>query len=202
MRLCIVLEEVFPFPYLYVPKCSIAGPVRTLGSSPKSARISRSMNQPFDRPEQEITEPTRRAIFDELTLHQMAPNGRLDEEAFFQRVFNLTELPTHDYRTEQFPNMAADLWQHRVRNHDWGDDWWVTDDRLDLLHAPDETFLRFLAEMVHPVVRPDAADRETYLEIFNRHLAAELWEIGVVNQVGAHPIYGSRRLGADAAGRD
>ena len=50
--------------------------------------------------------------------------------------------------------MAADLWQHRVNNDDWGDGWWWTDDRLALLNAPDETFLRFLAEMVHPVVRP------------------------------------------------
>ena len=90
--------------------------------------------------------------------------------------------------------MAADLWQHRIMNADWDDDWWVTDDRLDLLHAPDETFLRFLAEMVHPLVRPDATAREAYLEVFNRRLVAEGWEIGVVNRMGVHPIYGGRRL--------
>ena len=91
--------------------------------------------------------------------------------------------------------MADDLWQHRVNNPmDWPDGWWWEDDRLVLLHAPDETFLRFLAEMVHPIVRPDPAERETYLEVFNSHLAAEGWEIGLVSQVGAHPIYGGRRL--------
>ena len=154
------------------------------------------MNQPFmDRPEREITEPTRRNIADELILRNMIPNGRLDELAFFSRLFNLNDLPTYDSRTNQFPDMTADLWQHRVRNlGDWPDDWWVTDDRLDLLHVPDETFLRFLAEMVHPIVRPDTAERETYLEVFNRHLASEGWEIGVVSQLGAHPIYGGRCL--------
>ena len=154
------------------------------------------MNQPFlDHPEREITEPTRRKITDELVLRNMTPNGRLDEVAFFSRIFNLNDLPITDYRANQFPDMAADLWQHRVRNlTDWPDDWWVTDDRLDLLHVSEETFLRFLAEIVHPIVRPDAAEREPYLEVFNRHLAPEGWEIGVVGQLGAHSIYDGRRL--------
>ena len=153
------------------------------------------MNQPFiDNLEREITEPTRRNIADELSLQDMPPNGRLNEVEFFARLFNLNELPTRDYRTHQFPNMAADLWQHRVNNDDWNDGWWWTDDRVALLHAPDEIFLRFLAEMVHPFVRPDQAEREAYLEVFNKHLAAEGWEIGIVSQVGGHQIYGGRRL--------
>ena len=143
----------------------------------------------------EITEPTRRNLADELTLKGMTPNGRLDEVQFFSRLFNLRELPTHDHRTNQFPDMAADLWQHRVNNPmDWPDGWWWTDDRLAILHVPDETFLRFLAEMVHPIVRPDAAERQAFLEVFNRHLAPEGWEIGFVSQIGPHPIYGGRRL--------
>ena len=148
----------------------------------------------MNRPNREITEPARRKIADELELLEMLPNGRLDEVQFFSRIFNLEELPTRDYRRNQFPNMAADLWQHRVNNLDWEDGWWWTDDRLNLLHASDEMFLRFLAEMVHPVVRPDPAERERFLEVFNRHLVEEGWEIGIVSHVGAHPIYGARRL--------
>ena len=153
------------------------------------------MTQPLDQPERDVTEPTRRTIADELVLRNMTPNGRLDEVAFFSRIFNLNDLPTTDYRANEFPDMAADLWQHRVRNPtDWPDDWWVTDDRLNLLHVSDETFLLFLAEIVHPIVRSHAAEREPYLEVFNRHLAPEGWEIGVVGQLGAHSIYGGRRL--------
>ena len=149
----------------------------------------------MDHLEREITEPTRRKIADELSLQGMSPNGQVNEVEFFSRLFNLNELPTRDHRTHQFPNMAADLWQHRVNNPmDWPDGWWWTDDRLALLHAPDETFLRFLAEMVHPIIRPDPEERQDYLEVFNRHLAAEGWEIGLVSQVGAHPIYGGRCL--------
>ena len=148
----------------------------------------------MDHPEREITEPTRRNIAEELVLQNMTPNGRLDEVAFFSRIFNLNDLPTTDSRANQFPDMETDLWQHRINNKDWPDGWWWTDDRLDLLHVPDETFLRFLAEIVHPIVRPEAAERELHLEVFNRHLAPEGWEIGVVGQVGAHPVYGGRRL--------
>ena len=141
-----------------------------------------------------VSEVTRRNIADELLLREMSPSGRLDEVAFFSRLFDLNALPTRDHRSGQFPNMAADLWQHRVNNSDWPEGWWWTDDRLDLLHAPDELFLRFLAEMVHPVVRPDPGERETFVEAFNRHLAAEGWEIAPVSQVGSHPVYGGRRI--------
>jgi hypothetical protein len=147
------------------------------------------MNQSND-----ISEPTRRNIADELALRGMDPAGRLDEVAFLSRMFDLKALPTTDYRTRDFPDMAADVAQHRVRNSDWPDGWFWTDARLGILHAPDATFLQFLAEMVHPIVRPDAAEREAFLELFNRHLAPEGWQIAEVTRVGAHPIYGGRRL--------
>jgi hypothetical protein len=124
----------------------------------------------------------------------MDPAGRLDEVAFLSRMFDLRALPTTDYRPREFPNMAADVAQHRVRNRDWPDGWFWTDARLGILHSPDSAFLQILAEMVHPIVRPDPAEREAFLELFNRHLAPEGWEIVEVTRVGAHPVYGARRL--------
>jgi hypothetical protein len=53
--------------------------------------------------------------------------------------------------------------------------------------------------MVHPIVRPDPAEREAFLELFNRHLSPEGWEIAEVTRVGAHPVYGARRLNQIAA---
>jgi hypothetical protein len=142
----------------------------------------------------EISEPTRRNIIDELTLSGISPSGRLDEVAFLSRMFDLTALPTTDYRKHQFPDMAADVWQHRINNSDWSDDWFWTDSRLDIAHASDETFLRFLAEMVHPLVRSDEGERQRLIELFNRHLAPEGWEVGAVSAIGAHTVYGARRL--------
>src|SRR5262249_50042307 len=154
----------------------------------------------INRPQNQITEPTRRNIADELRLRNFDPSGRLDEVAFLSRMFDLKALPTTDYRTREFPDMAADVWQHRVNNHDWDDGWFWTDRRLDILHAPDHAFLQFLSEMVHPIVTPDPGERDALLEIFNRHLAPEGWEIGEVNRMGVHPIYGGRRLNPIPAG--
>lgn len=82
--------------------------------------------------------------------------------------------------------MAADVWQHRVNSRDWDDGWFWTDRRLNLLHIPDDVFLQFLRGMVHPIVRGDAGERDAFLELFNRHLAPEGWEVGEVNRVGDH----------------
>jgi hypothetical protein len=54
--------------------------------------------------------------------------------------------------------------------------------------------------MVHPLVRPDSRERDAFLEIFNRHLAPEGWEIAEVSRVGGHPVYGGRRLNPIPAG--
>ena len=145
-----------------------------------------------------ISEPTRLNIADELALRRVDPAGRLDEVAFLSRMFDLKTLPTTDHRTREFPDMAADVWQHRVNNSDWPDGWFWTDRRLGILRAPDEVFLQFLATMVHPVVRPDPDERDSVLALFNRHLEPEGWNIVEVSRVGSHPIYGAQRLNQTA----
>ena len=54
------------------------------------------------QPQNLISEPPRQDIADELALRDMQPNGRLDEAAFFSRLFDLKALPTHDYRKNEF----------------------------------------------------------------------------------------------------
>ena len=66
----------------------------------------------------QITEPTRRNIADELRLRNLDASGRLDEVAFLSRMFDLKSLPTTDHRKDECPDMAADVWQHRVNNRD------------------------------------------------------------------------------------
>jgi hypothetical protein len=42
-----------------------------------------------------------------------------------------------------------------VNNYDWPDNWWIGGARINIAHVDDEVFLRFLLELVHPLVRPD-----------------------------------------------
>lgn len=138
-----------------------------------------------------ITEVTRRAIVDELILQGIRWEGRLEEPDFLARIYSIKSLPSHDGR---YDSAYGDIWQHRVNNHDWDDDWVFTDDRFDLFGGPDEGFLRFLAETVHPVVRPDQEEAKTLVDSYNRHLRADGFELHAASEISGHVVYGARSI--------
>jgi hypothetical protein len=95
--------------------------------------------------------------------------------------------------------MAGDIARHRVMNpEDWDDDWVFSDSRLGLLHVPDEVFLRFLTEMVHPVVR-DEAEVDDLVATFNRYLAPDGYRLAVVDTMSGRRVFGAELalVGAD-----
>lgn len=139
---------------------------------------------------QSVTAITRRAIFDELTVRQVAWWGSLSEPDFLNRVFDLSGLPSFDPR---FTTMAGDIRQHRENNLDWDDSWVFSDSRLNLLHASDEVFLRFLREIVHPVVRPDSNEARALVETINTHLSADGWRMVEDGVMSGRPLFSSRR---------
>jgi len=138
-----------------------------------------------------ISEITRRNIFDALRVLKINWAGRLDEPDFLARIFDLEQMPSYDSR---FRNAAGDIWQHRINNpNDWGDDWIFTDERFNLLRGDDETFLRFLCEMIHPVVRSDQQETERLRQLFNKFLAADGYEIIERSKISGYPVYSGRR---------
>jgi hypothetical protein len=139
----------------------------------------------------DITEVTRRAIFDAIRLERVAWSGRLQEDQFLSRLYKLKELPSQDHR---FRDAAGDICQHRVRNDDW-EPWWVFDDpRFDLMFCSDADFLTFLGEMLHPVVRAEAEEVGHLVEMFNEHLRVDGWELYAATKVSGRPVFAGRRL--------
>lgn len=143
-----------------------------------------------DQPESSITEVCRRNIVDVLMLDKFPWSGRLPESDFLSRLYDLTEMESYDHR---HPNAVGDIFRHREMNTDWPDDWVFTDSRFDILRGSDEAFLRFLCEMIHPVVQPDAAKVSWFLEAVNRYLSADGWEIAPRGEMSGRPIYAARR---------
>jgi hypothetical protein len=139
-----------------------------------------------------ITEVTRRAVIDYLSVGRYW-SGSLQEDDFLGRLYDLNRMPSTDYRRE-YDTAAKDIWKHRVMNSDWSEDWVFTDGRFDLLHGPDEPFLKFLAETVHPVVRPDTSDAEAMVTEYNSALNVDGWEIYAVKKISGKPVYGYRQL--------
>ena len=140
--------------------------------------------------ERAISEVTRRNIADALRVDEINWAGRLTEPEFLSRLYDLDALPSTDHR---FRGAAADIWQHRVNNpDDWPIDWVFADSRFDLTDGPDETFLRFLCEMVHPVVQPDEQVAQSLVTTFNTHLAADGWEIVKGREISGKPVFVAR----------
>lgn len=131
-----------------------------------------------------ISDVTKRDIQDELRLHNVSWCGRLDEVEFLKRLYPLDTLPSHDGR---YRNMTGDVYQHRVNNLDW-DEWWIfEDDRLGL--GQDDSYLKLLCEMVHPVVRGDESEARTLVDLFNRHLVHDGWKIIEKEKISNHPVF-------------
>jgi hypothetical protein len=141
--------------------------------------------------ENQITQVTRQRIFDELRLSNVEWAGRMDEDKFLSRTFDLTALRSNDRRCN---TMLGDVNRHRVAwgKVDWEHDWVYDDDRLNLMHRPDDVLLTFLCEMVHPLVRSDEAEAASLVVVFNRHLARDGFEIAPVQFVSGRPIYAGR----------
>ena len=104
-----------------------------------------------------ISQITRKDLFDAIIVEGIKWSGSLEEPEFLSRLYDLQSLPSTDNR---FTDAAGDIWQHRINNWDWEDHWVFYDRRFQLMNGDDEILLRFLAESVHPVVRPDVTESQ------------------------------------------
>jgi hypothetical protein len=142
-------------------------------------------------PSNSLTEISRRDIRRALIREGIHWSGDLDDTEFLNRLYDLSSLPSTDPR---FGNAEGDIWQHRVNNHDWEDQWVYSDNRLQLADGPDEIFLNFLAEVVHPLVRPDREEAKRVVAMLNELLAPDGWALVEQKTISGRPIYGPQRL--------
>ena len=140
----------------------------------------------------EISEVTRRSIIDYLTLSNVSWAGRLREDEFLGRLYDLSGTASTDYRME---NAARDIIQHRHAFSDWEDDWVFYDSRFNLLNAPDAEFLRFLCETIHPVVRPNTDDVRSMLAVYNEALFADGWSLTESRIISGKPLFEPNKTG-------
>lgn len=141
----------------------------------------------------QITEITKKSIIDELRLREIVWNGNISEIEFLNRIYLLEILPSGDPR---FKNMEGDIYQHRVNNYDWEDDYWVfSDDRLKLAEN-DESFLSFITETIHPVVRNEK-DVSEMVELYNKYLRRDGVELVTKEYISGRPIFHATEVGVE-----
>lgn len=136
-----------------------------------------------------VPEAVRRNIFDGLRIDDVVWYGRLDDVEFLSRLYDLDRMPSYDSR---FKNASGDIWQHRYNNDDWPNDWVYGDERFNLMHCSSDTFLRFLCEIVHPVVRPDRNEALRLIHTFNDQLAPSGWLLVEEEKIAGRPRFVAR----------
>lgn len=145
---------------------------------------------PYDL-KRRISEVTRRDLGDYISLNGIVWSGRLSESDFLARIYDLSALPSTDYRHS---DAAGDIAQHRERWRDWDDNWVFLDERFGWMRGPDEVVIRFLCEMLHPLVVRDQEDVDELLAELNRLLAPDGWELYPNKWISGRAIYAGRSL--------
>ena len=144
-----------------------------------------------------VSEVTRRAIIDYLVTARVDWSGRLRDDEFLARLYDLDRLPSDDSR---FRSAAADIHQHTVNWSDWEPDWVFFDRRFNLHRASDDEFLAFLCEMVHPVVRANPEEAKELVARVNDALAADNWALVEKQRISERVVY--RAVRSDATRRE
>ncbi len=151
--------------------------------------------------ELELPREIRINIFDGMRLENINWSGKLNDVEFLSRLYDLGKLPSKDSR---FIDAAGDIWQHCINNDDWDRDWILSDDRFHLIDSMPDDFLRFLCEVIHPLVRPDKDESLRIASHFNDQLRAVGWELYEEERIAGRSRYAYRRItnnGARAVSR-
>ena len=139
----------------------------------------------------EIPQQTRQDIIEYMIIAKIDWFGRLDEVDFLRRIYDLDSLPSHDYR---FENAAGDIYQHRINNDDWDDDWILDDPRFNLRKCPTSEFLRFLCAIVHPRVQPDLNQALRLVQEFNDQLRHTGWQLMKSGEIAERPCFKAKPI--------
>jgi len=133
----------------------------------------------------EISEVTRRDILDFLLLRKKPFHGRLDLISFLKRIWDLSSMPSTDSR---FKDAEGDIWQHMVNNYDWEYDYLLFN-YLNLLKCPDNEFIKFIENTLHPLVLNDDEILSSTLSEYTKRLAADGFLLEITDYISDKPIY-------------
>lgn len=154
-----------------------------------------------------ITEVTREAIFDYLVDRNLEESnafifsqnppfqepervfhyaGRRDDLTFLSRLYDMENIPSKDSRLKTF---ADEIQRHTVANDDYPYGWVFRDERLGLIHGNDETLLKFICEMFHPLIRSEKSDWQSVKCDLNELLKKDGYEIYESETISGRSVF-------------
>ncbi|SEG79593.1 hypothetical protein SAMN02799616_05215 [Paenibacillus sp. UNC499MF] len=142
-----------------------------------------------------VSEVTRRNILDELYSRGKI-TGKYDLIEFLNRIWNLEQMPSSDSR---FKTASGDIWQHMINNSDW-DEVYLFERYLELVTSADETFIKFLEQVVHPLIR-EQDEQDDYINFINKHLSNDGYKLFLADNISGYPVYKVMKLEVGVKGK-
>ncbi|MDR4927233.1 hypothetical protein [Peribacillus simplex] len=141
-----------------------------------------------------ISEVTRRFILE--GLYGMGNiEGGMELIDFLNRIWDLEKMPSTDSR---FSSASEDIYQHMINNNDWEEDF-LYEKYLGLQTAPDEIFIHFLEQVVHPIVRQQS--QMEYIEFLNQYLVKDSFQFYHSDNLSGFPVYKINNLQGGVKGK-
>lgn len=134
----------------------------------------------------EITTITRRKILNWLS-EQKDLEGELRIDKFLNRVWNLKNMPSVYGEI----NREEDILRHMVRNDDLTYKE-LLEDVLKVIYVSDNTFKRFMEELVYPDVHSTERQKE-YVKVLNSYLKDDGYSLYCSNYVSGNPVFTLRK---------
>lgn len=113
--------------------------------------------------------------------------GRRNQIQFMERLYNLDISANGGSET-----LRQEIYRHTIQNDDYPYGWLFEDERFGLVNGDDETFLKFIAMMFHPVIRNEECDWESALNEINSLLQQDGYEIYDSGKVSGKSVYSYR----------
>jgi len=133
---------------------------------------------------------SRGSLLDVVGARETAGYGAVGEVAVLSRLFDRSTRPSHDSRIQ---NAERYVWQDCIDNCDWPLDWIYSDTRFRLYAAEQDIFLKFICEVLHPIVRKDDGEQTALARAFNGHLRTDGWELVEDLLINGRPVFVPQR---------
>lgn len=139
---------------------------------------------------QELSDVTRGNILHKLLCELGCGIFRkLDMIDFLKRIWDLDNMPSTDRRVK---SASEDICQHIEINSDWDIDYLLIT-YLKLQHCEMSIFIKFLEEIVHPIVRDEDEQLKIINEIDN-YLVRDGYKYEKVSEISGYGVYKVRHI--------
>ena len=110
--------------------------------------------------------------------------GKVDIIDFLVRVFDIRNIPSKEKTFETF---EYDVIRHMRNNDDW-DYLYLLKEELDLIYKPDDMFIYFLEQIVHPIIR-EQSEQIKYVNMINDYIEKDGYKLVEDDIISDEKIY-------------